>query len=95
MSQRSKTKKARLSQQKLEQSFSNSQSNQNVDELVQSCVRFFVLNMSSCVPIQKAKIVQQVFKEKPGKQYDLVLKTTAKLLDKVLLICNNFLIINS
>lgn len=55
----------------------------DIDDLVNKCVRFFVFQMGRNVPILRQKLIQQVFRESPGKTADLVVKRAAKILDNV------------
>lgn len=55
----------------------------SISDLTKKCVRFLLTRMSANTPIRRVDIVQNVFHEKPGKNFDVVLENARQTLKKL------------
>lgn len=95
MSQRAKTKRKRdssqpeavSSQQSQRKSTQNGETSEettnDVSEMVDKCVRFFISRMHTNVPIKRADIVSNVFEGKAGRVFDTVLQKAKKDMEEI------------
>lgn len=82
MSQLSQSQRKRKSQSQAEEKDASTDK-VSLEDWTKKCVRYFLTRMSTNVPIKRADIVKNVFLERPGKNFELVLEHTVRKLKKI------------
>lgn len=80
MSKRTRSQVSRISSQ---QSQRNTDVNENLQDYINKCVRYFIYRSSSNEPIKKTELKKNVLMN-VGKHFDTIIKETGKILDTVI-----------